>query len=245
MVFKFRDTLVVVMHGDIGADSMLPVYYQKGSLATTHILVCMIHTSTPTPQTGIEHTHIHLLQEYMRNMARRRLTEAERWQFIGMRTTGMSFKDIGRRVNRHYTVISRLVRKHLATNDVKDLQRSGRPRITSPREDRALVRLVRRQPFYSSTLLKPLWLQYRRPSLKTLRNRLREVGLASRLVIKRPWLTPHNQRARLQWCLARRGWNLRTWRRIHWSDESMFLLHVTDGRTRVWRQRGAAYTQGT
>jgi hypothetical protein len=44
------------------------------------------------------------------------------------------------------------------------------------------------------------------------------------------------------WCLARRGWNLRTWRKIHWSDESQFLLHVTDGRMRVWRHKNTAYT---
>ena len=29
--------------------------------------------------------------------------------------------------------------------------------------------------------------------------------------------------------------------KIHWSDESRFLLHMTDGRVRVWRQRGTAY----
>jgi hypothetical protein len=40
--------------------------------------------------------------------------------------------------------------------------------------------------------------------------------------------------ARLAWCLTRRGWNLRTWHKIHWSDESRFLLHVTNGRMRVW-----------
>jgi hypothetical protein len=46
----------------------------------------------------------------------------------------------------------------------------------------------------------------------------------------------------LAWCLARRGWNLRTWRKIDWSDESRFLLHVTDGRIRVWRHKNTAYT---
>jgi hypothetical protein len=35
---------------------------------------------------------------------------------------------------------------------------------------------------------------------------------------------------------------LRTWRKIHWSDESRFLLHVTDGRMRVWRHKNTAYT---
>jgi hypothetical protein len=61
-------------------------------------------------------------------------------------------------------------------------------------------------------------------------------------VIKRPLLVDRHRRSRLAWCLARRGWNLRTWRKIHWSDESRFLLHVTDGRMRVWRHKNTAYT---
>jgi hypothetical protein len=36
-------------------------------------------------------------------------------------TTGMSFKTIGRQMGYHYTVFSRLVRKHTQTNNVKDL----------------------------------------------------------------------------------------------------------------------------
>jgi hypothetical protein len=34
-----------------------------------------------------------------------------------MRTTGMSFKAIGRQMGYHYTVVSRLVRKHTQTNN--------------------------------------------------------------------------------------------------------------------------------
>jgi hypothetical protein len=41
---------------------------------------------------------------------------------------------------------------------------------------------------------------------------------------------------------TRRRWNLRTWRKIHWSDESRFLLHETDGRMRVWKHKTTAYT---
>ena len=53
-----------------------------------------------------------------------------------------------------YTVVSRLARKHTETNTVKDLPRSGRPRVTSQCEDRALHRLVRRMPFANSPVLK-------------------------------------------------------------------------------------------
>ena len=131
-------------------------------------------------------------------MVRRRISEAQRWQIIGMHTTGMSFKSIGRQMGYHYTVVSRLVRKHTQTNNVKDLPRSGRPRVTSDHDDMALQRLVynRRMPF---------------------------MGLKSRRVIKRPLLADRHRPSRLAWCLARRGWNLRSWRKIHWSDESRFL----------------------
>ena len=158
-----------------------------------------------------------------------------------MHTTGMSFKVIGRQMGYQYAVASPLVRKHTQTNNVKDLPRSGRPRVASDRDDRALQRLVRRMPFATSPVLKQHWLPNRCLSTRTVRNRLKSAGLKSRRVIKRPLLSDRHRRSRLPWCLARRGWNLRTWRKIHWSDESRFLLHVTNDRMRVWRHKNTAY----
>ena len=109
------------------------------------------------------------------------------------------------------------------------------------RDDRALQRLVRWMLLATSPVLKQ-WLPNRRLSARTVRNRLKSAGLKSRRVIKRPLLAERHQRTRLAWCLARRGWNLRTWRKIHWSDESRFLLQVTDGRMRVWRHKNTTYT---
>ena len=155
----------------------------------------------------------------------------------------MSFKAIGRQIGYHYTVVSRLVRKHTQVNNVKNLPRSGRPRVTSDRDDSALQRLVRGMPFATSPILKQHWLPNRRLSTRTVRNCLKSAGLKSRRVIKRPLLVDQHRRSRLAWCLARRGWNLRTWRKIHWSDESRFLLHINDGRMRAWRLKNTAYTQ--
>ena len=127
-----------------------------------------------------------------------------------MHTTGMSFKAIGRQMGYHYTVVSRLVRKHTQTNNVKDLPRSGRPRVLSDRDDRALHCLVRRMPFGTSPVLKQHWLPNKRLSTRTVRNHLKSANLKSRRVIKRPLLTDRHRRTRLAWCLARRGWNFRT-----------------------------------
>ena len=121
-------------------------------------------------------------------MVRRRIPEVQRWQIIGIHTPGMSFKAIGRQMSYHYTVKSRLVRKHTQTNNVKDLPLSDRPRVTSDRDDRSLHRLVRRMPFATSPVLKQHWLPNIRLSTRTVRNRLKSAGLKSRRVIKRPLL---------------------------------------------------------
>jgi hypothetical protein len=59
---------------------------------------------------------------------------------------------------------------------MKDLPRSGRPRVTSDRDDMALQRLVRRMPFATSPVLKQHWLPNRRLSTRTVRNRLKSAG---------------------------------------------------------------------
>ena len=113
-----------------------------------------------------------------------------------MHTTGVSFKTIGRQMGYHYTVVSRLVRKHTQTNNVKDLPRSGRPQVTSDRDERALQRLVRWMPFATSPVIKQHWLP-NRLSTRTVRNRLKSGGLKSRRVIKRPLLADRHRRSRL------------------------------------------------
>jgi hypothetical protein len=47
----------------------------------------------------------YLSHSFSENMVRRRISEAQRWQIIGMHTTGMSFKAIGRQMGYHYTVV--------------------------------------------------------------------------------------------------------------------------------------------
>ena len=86
------------------------------------------------------------------------LSNAVQWQIIGMREAGMSLRQIAQRVGHHNSTFSRIVNKHRLTNDVKDHPRSGRSRIASLRENNALGRLDRRNPFANSTVLKRQWL---------------------------------------------------------------------------------------
>ena len=91
--------------------------------------------------------------------------------------------------------------------------------------------------------MKQRWLPNRSLSTRTVRNRLWASGYRAHRPIKRPMLTPGQTAARLYWCQQCRNWNIRSWRKIHWSNESRFLLHMTHCRVRVWRQRNTAYSQ--
>ena len=175
-------------------------------------------------------------------MSRRRIPENVRWQIIGMHRVGMSCRNIGVNLDTTHTVISRHVRKHADTGHVKDSSRQGRPRKTTPIDDRALVRLARRT--YDHSSIPAVQLGSRRTSVQQ-HHQEETTGCWSegRRPTRRPLLTDRHKQARLVWSGARRNWNHRTWRWIHWSDESRFLLHMTDGCLRVWRRPNEAYNQ--
>jgi hypothetical protein len=81
-----------------------------------------------------------------------------RWQIIGMHTTGMSFKAIGRQMGYHYTVVSRLVRKHnhpLATRPVY-MDDNARPR-----RSRAVTAYIQSEAVTSVPwpTMSPVWIE--------------------------------------------------------------------------------------
>jgi hypothetical protein len=65
----------------------------------------------------------------------------------------------------------------------------------------------------------------------------------ARRPIKRPLLTIRHKTVRLQWTRDHMRWNIRSWQRVHWSNESRVLLNPVDGRIRVWGQRSTKFIQ--
>ena len=106
-----------------------------------------------------------------------------------MRNAVLSDREISRRLGYSPSVVSRLLNKFYQTNGVWDRQRSGRPRVTSRREDGALKRLIRRIPFANTTPLAT--------KQTFVRNRLRSAGYNARRPIGRPMLTPRHKAGRL------------------------------------------------
>jgi len=174
-------------------------------------------------------------------MVRRKLSIAERWQAVGMSQTGLSNRRVAQRVGVHHSVIDRLMDRFQATGTVEDRPRSGRPRKTTPREDRLIARRARRDNFTTAGRIRAGVPFGGHVSVRTVIRRLNAQHLLARRPIKRPELTARHRIARLNWSRDHLQWNIRNWRRVHWSDESRFLLRPVDGRVRVWRHRNTAY----
>ena len=142
-------------------------------------------------------------------------------------------REIGRKLGRNHTVISWLVWKYLQTNNVKDRNCPGQCCKASPREDRALFWLTWHCPFSSSMILRDNWIPNSVISMRTVMNRMKTAGYQARKPIKCLLLTPAHKVEHLAWYQICYRWNLASWRKIDWSDESRFLMHMTDGRNRL------------
>ena len=79
-------------------------------------------------------------------MARRKLTEAQKKQLVGMNNVGLSTRNIAGQFRVNQTIIVRLLQRYQADGTASERQRSGRPRKTDERENRYLERLTRANP---------------------------------------------------------------------------------------------------
>ena len=143
------------------------------------------------------------------------------------------------RVN--HSIIVRLIQSFRQTANVIDRPRADSPRKTTPREDRLISRQARQRPFRTAGALRGKLGFGGHISTRTVMIRIHHQGIQARRPITRPQLTLRHRHARFDWSHDHLGWTIHTWRRVHWTDESRFLLRPTDGRARVWRQRNISF----
>jgi transposase len=174
-------------------------------------------------------------------MVRRKLTIPERWQAVGMHNGGFSHRRVADHFRVNHSIIVWLMQRFRQTGNVTDRPRAGRPRKTTPREYRLISRRARQWPLSTAGALRGDLAFGGHISTHTVIRRLHHQGMWARRPIKCPQLTLRHRHARFDWSHDHLGWTIRTWRRVHWSDESRFLLRSTDGRGRVWRQRNTSF----
>ena len=121
-------------------------------------------------------------------------------QAIGLLDAGLSFSEVGRRLNVSHSVISRLREPHQQTGSVQQRPRSGRPKKTTPRQDREMVLIAKRERITSAKRINS---EFRNVtgiliSDQTVRNRLHTSNLRACRPAVRPLLAVHHRTNRLE-----------------------------------------------
>lgn len=152
------------------------------------------------------------------------------------------------RLSEHFQVdrrtVQRLLAKHRETNTVEDKPHQRRPKATTPRQDRLLVRMSAVNPRLVARDLQQRWsVEYGvQASTSTVKRRLRSVGLHGRIAKRKPLLTARHRATRLLWAQERQHWTPEQWRRCIFTDESP--VHLVNSRQRRYvRRRGGTAMQ--
>ncbi|GFU25370.1 HTH_Tnp_Tc3_2 domain-containing protein [Trichonephila clavipes] len=113
---------------------------------------------------------------------RRRLPNSLRWRAVGWMEMGLSQAHVARRLNVSRGVVQRLWDQYQSEDSVSRRPVPGRPRATTPAEDRFLALLARRRRTTTVPQLVADHFQAsgRRISATTVRNRLHNAGLFAR-----------------------------------------------------------------
>ncbi|GFW06223.1 transposable element Tcb2 transposase [Trichonephila clavipes] len=118
---------------------------------------------------------------------------------------------------------------------------SGRPRGTTPADDRYIVLQARRNRQQTAGEIARHTTQATgRPiSRFTVARRLHGGGLFARRPVRCVPLTPAHRRRRSLWCREHRNWRDNEWGRVLFTDESRFSLSSDSHRILIWRERGS------
>ncbi|GFU21879.1 transposable element Tcb2 transposase [Trichonephila clavipes] len=171
---------------------------------------------------------------------RRQLDMFAKGRIVGMLESSRSQTEVTRILNVDQ---SRLCQRFQRTGDVTLQPVSGRPRVTTPRQDRYLVISARRQRGSTARALGSALTVTTgiRISRQTVYRRLNHAGLyARRLAVCIP-LTSAHKRARLNWSLKHQHWSVAEWANLMFSDESRFSLSSDSRRVTIWRERGTRF----
>ncbi|GFT58070.1 transposable element Tcb1 transposase [Trichonephila clavipes] len=169
---------------------------------------------------------------------RRHLDAFIRGRIIGKLEEGRSVTKFGIA----HSIVSRLWRQFQTTGTAIRGFSSGRPRGTTPADDRYIVLQARRNRRQTAGEIARHTTQATgRPiSRFTVARRLHGGGLFARRPVRCVPLTPAHRRRRSLWCREHRNWGDNEWRRVLFTDESRFSLSSDSHRILIWRESGEA-----
>ncbi|CAF1039338.1 unnamed protein product [Brachionus calyciflorus] len=124
-------------------------------------------------------------------------------------------------LNRAISYIKRIIDRYNETNLYKDRPGSGRPRISTEKDDRNLIRLVKKNRTKPSHVLANQWKlsNGKTASSSLVRRRLLANKLEWKFAVKKPRLSANHVKARKAFCKMVKSWPVSKWRQVLFTDE--------------------------
>uniref|UniRef100_A0AAZ3PPT6 Transposase Tc1-like domain-containing protein n=1 Tax=Oncorhynchus tshawytscha TaxID=74940 RepID=A0AAZ3PPT6_ONCTS len=149
---------------------------------------------------------------------------------LGMLQGGMRIVDVARAINCNVRTVRCLRQRDRVTGQTADRLCSGRPRATTPAQDRYIPtsHLRDRYRYRMATTTARVTPGTHNPSVsaQTIHNRLREAGMRACRPVLRHVLTRHHLQQHCLWSQTHRCWTRQDWRKV---------LFFDDGRIHVYR----------
>ncbi|XP_046563761.1 uncharacterized protein LOC124272605 [Haliotis rubra] len=151
---------------------------------------------------------------------------------------GATHDHVAQTLGCHRVTVSRLVQRYRQTGQTTDRPRTGRPRVTTPREDRYLRTLHLRNRFLTVTSSAALALG-RRVIRHTVTRRLRAFWHQGLQTVPGTAADPGTSTETTGVGTAKvRRWQRRQWQRVLFRRRADFSCTRNDGRARVYRRTG-------
>ncbi|GFW87752.1 transposable element Tc1 transposase [Trichonephila clavipes] len=172
---------------------------------------------------------------------RRHLDAFTRGSIIGKLEEGRSVTSVAADFGIAHRIVSRHWRQFQTTGTAIRGFSSGRPRGTTPADDRYIVLQARRNRRQTAgEIARHTTQETGRPiSRFTVARRLHGGGLFARRPVRCVPLTPAHRRRRSLWCREHWNWIDNEWGRVLFTDESRFSLSSDSHHILIWRERGS------
>jgi len=175
--------------------------------------------------------------------ARRETPIATRQAAVNMEAAGMNVTTIARILKVTKSTISRILSRHRSRNIVDNLPRKGRPRLTSSRQDKRIVRMSKADPTLTCVDIAAGLMENDNLNVSrmTIARRLSDAGLHGRRPAKKPFISAKNLRSRMEFARTHLHWTSGDWANVLFSDEKKFNLFGSDGINYVRRPSGERF----
>ena len=156
------------------------------------------------------------------------LSKVQRAQIVALQGQNLYKRQIPAQMGCSKTAVHQAIAKYQQDGSYTDKKRTGRPRVTTAREDNVIRRIVVRSPTSSMKKIRAELLRRgRRISHMTVSRRLsKEFNLKSYKPAKKPKLTANMKTKRLQFANNHQHWTAEQWGKVLFSDESTFQQFV-------------------